>query len=187
MHSLYRCLHNCSMQIYVHICALTVYCTVNAHVYLTAYYTSNISETLHNALPTLTPHWKHSSQRPPCLHCAPAMKPVTAQIPRYVMAFVTAHSKHWVYRCLPTTQCTGHTDAATMLLTFRLQAIALLLAHSYAVCAPQNILYGLYVYCYNFLIHCSMVQTVTAQRISYTYNCCTDLSVNAEHADYADI
>lgn len=123
MHSLYKCLHNCSMQIYVHICALPVYqyCIVSSHVHLTAHDTGNISETLHNALPTLTPHCKHSSQRTSHPHCAPSMKSVTAQILCYVMAFVTAYSIVFIrVDAFQTTQCHGHTDAATTLLTFRL-------------------------------------------------------------------
>jgi len=127
MHSLYRCLHNCSTQIYVHVRALPVHCTVSAHVYWTAYNIGNISETLHNALPTLTPHCKHSSQRSPHLHCAPAIKSVTAQIPCYIMAFVTAYSTVFTDAFL-TAQCTGHTDAATTLLTFRLHTTTELLS-----------------------------------------------------------
>lgn len=111
----------------MHICALPVYRIVNSHVYLTAYDTGNISETLRNALPTLTPHCKHSSQRPPHLHCAPAMKSVTAQIPRYVMAVITAYSTVLTDAFL-TTQRTGHTDPATTLLTFRLQTTTELLS-----------------------------------------------------------
>ena len=123
MHSLYRCLHNCSMQIYVHICALPVYLIVNAHVYLTAYDTGNVSGTFHNALPTQKPHSKHSPQSPPHLHCAPALKSVTAQIPRYVMAFSTVFTDPFL-----TTQCTDHIDAAITLLTFRLQTTTELLS-----------------------------------------------------------
>jgi hypothetical protein len=97
------------------------------HYQFTAYDTGNISETLHIALPTQTPHCKHSSHRSPHLHCAPAMKSVTAQIPRYVMAFVTAYSTVFTDAFL-TTQCTGHTDAATTLLAFRLQTTTELLS-----------------------------------------------------------
>jgi len=51
------------------------------------------------------------------------MKSTIAQIPRYIMAYSPVFTDAFL-----TTQCTGHTDAATTLLTFRLQTTTELLS-----------------------------------------------------------
>jgi hypothetical protein len=113
------------------------------------------------------------------------MKSATAQIPCYIMAYSAVFTDAFL-----TTQYTGHTDAATTLLTFRLQTTTEHTAIQYIQLKTTHcISWG---HCYNFRIQCCIAQTLSlhgawAIEITAEHTGYTDLSVTAEHTGCVDL
>jgi hypothetical protein len=95
---------------------------VNAHVYLTAYDTGNVSGTLHNALPKQKPHSKRSPEPSTCALCS------SSEVCDCADPSLRNGLQYCVYRSLPKHTVHGHIDAAITLLTFRLHTTTELLS-----------------------------------------------------------